>query len=65
MSMTTVGYGDKIPQSIAARLFAIAWILVGITSFSILTAMLAAKITKADFPPEPTMAGAKVGVFFF
>ena len=26
ISMTTVGYGDKVPKSVAARLFSIVWI---------------------------------------
>ena len=29
--MTTVGYGDKAPKRIPGRLFAVVWILVGIT----------------------------------
>ena len=61
ISMTTVGYGDKIPRSIPARLFSIIWILIGITTFSIITAMLSAEITKANSPDPPKLAGARVG----
>ena len=37
ISMTTVGYGDKTPRTVAARIFAVFWILVGIVTFSILS----------------------------
>ena len=59
--MTTVGYGDKAPKSIAARLFAIAWILVGIVTFSILTGSLTTALLEASSPDTPNMVGAKIG----
>ena len=63
ISMTTVGYGDKIPKSVAARLFSIVWIFVGIAIFSLVTALLTSEITKANSLPSPTMIGTKVGAF--
>lgn len=39
-SMSTVGFGDKVPKSTSARLFAVVWILIGITVFSLFTAVL-------------------------
>ena len=60
ISMTTVGYGDKYPVSISARLFAIVWIFVGITTFSLVTAMLSSTIVETNSPPTPSMAGFKV-----
>ena len=62
--MTTVGYGDKAPKSIAARIFSIIWIIVGITTFSIVTAMLTSEIFRANSidPPRLRMVDARVGV---
>ena len=37
VSMTTVGYGDRAPKSFFARIFAIFWILLGVTIFSMYT----------------------------
>ena len=62
ISMTTVGYGDKAPKSIAARIFSIIWIIVGITTFSLVTAMLTSQISTASKLPPPTMANKNVGV---
>ena len=61
VSMTTVGYGDKVPKSVSARLFSILWIFVGITTFSLVTAMLSSEITEANTPPTPSMSGSTVG----
>lgn len=61
VSMTTVGYGDKVPKSAAARIFSVVWILVGITIFSLITAMLSSEITRHNSPSTPEIAGAKVG----
>lgn len=63
VSMTTVGYGDRTPRSIIARLFAIFWILLGITIFNMYTAAitssLTAEITKST---EFDLHGKEVGV---
>lgn len=61
ISMTTVGYGDKAPKTIAARFFSIIWIVVGITTFSLVTAMLTSEISAANSLPPPTMKDANVG----
>lgn len=61
IAMTTVGYGRKIPKSVPARFFSVLWILVGITTFSVITAMLASEIYKASYPPSPSLSGVKVG----
>lgn len=37
ISMSTVGYGDKTPKSFPGRLFAVVWIIIGITITSMLT----------------------------
>jgi len=61
VSMTTVGYGDKVPKSYPGRLFTMVWILVGMTTFSFLTAMMSSELTKINSLPPPTISGAKVG----
>lgn len=52
--MTTVGYGDKAPVSIPARILGIIWILVGLVILSIFTAAMTSSLTsinsdKTDF----------------
>lgn len=61
VSMTTVGYGDKTPKSLPARLFSVVWILVGITTFCVITAMLTNVVMRANTPPPPHLVGARVG----
>ena len=62
--MSTVGYGDKIPKSVAARLFSIVWIFVGITNFSIVTAMLTSEIFKVSSTQSAhtRMQNARIGL---
>ena len=42
--MTTVGYGDKTPRSVAGRMFSVLWILAGIIVFN----TLAGEITSVN-----------------
>ena len=60
--MTTVGYGDKTPKSIPGRLFSIIWIIMGITTFSFVTAVLSSEIHNVSFKDTSEMHGYKVGV---
>ena len=61
VSMTTVGYGDKSPKSIPARIFAVFWILTGITICSIYVAALTTQIMEARSTEDPQLVGMKVG----
>ena len=61
ISMTTVGYGDKTPKSHAGRLFAIVWILIGITICSIFTASLTTEVINAHNLPDADLNGKFVG----
>ncbi|XP_048588761.1 uncharacterized protein LOC5503828 isoform X2 [Nematostella vectensis] len=45
ISMTTVGYGDRYAVSFQARLFAIAWVLVGLVTMSFFVATVASSLT--------------------
>ena len=62
ISMTTVGYGDKTPKSIAARIFSVIWILIGILVFGIITGEITGGIIRVNSPPPADMKDAKVGV---
>lgn len=63
ISMTTVGYGDAYPRSLVGRLYAVMWIITGITLCSIFTASMTAHITKArDVTASSDMGAKKVGV---
>ena len=64
-SMTTVGYGDKVVKSIAARLFSVICILMGIIMFSLLTSLFTAKIINASGPHDHLMIGSNVGALKF
>lgn len=49
ISMTTVGYGDRSPRSILARLFAMFWVLTGLVLTSILMSSITNALTTVTF----------------
>ena len=59
--MTTVGYGDKTPRSVAGRLFSVLWILAGIIVFNFLAGEMISVILQSKSPGDTTMANKKVG----
>lgn len=61
VTMTTVGYGDKSPRSIAGRLFSILWIFIGLVLCGILTGTLTTEIMDANSPPPPHVKDMRVG----
>lgn len=61
VSMTTLGYGDRVVRSTAAKMYCVCWILVGIILFSSLTSLLTAEIIDAFEPSEKSMTGLRVG----
>lgn len=61
VSMTTVGYGDRIPQSCMGRVYSIFWILTGITLFAVLTGSLANQITTIFTEQKKTIFGKNIG----
>ncbi|XP_070549970.1 uncharacterized protein [Ptychodera flava] len=62
VTMTTVGYGDRSPRSIPARLFGIIWIIVGVAILSVFTAIVTTEMTENTFAVEYNLQGMKVGV---
>ena len=57
-------YGDKSPRSIIARLFAIMWILVGITIFSMFTASLTTILQNLAITKVQDLTGKSVRSLF-
>jgi voltage-gated potassium channel len=56
-TVTTVGYGDAIPQTAAGRGFAVLLMLVGVGLFGLLAASLASFLIERDLPePEEVAA---------
>ncbi|TWU16225.1 transporter substrate-binding domain-containing protein [Allorhodopirellula heiligendammensis] len=45
VTMTTVGYGDKTPRTLAGRVLAVFWMLIGVVSLTIVTGSIAAQMT--------------------
>ncbi|MGB7327993.1 MAG: transporter substrate-binding domain-containing protein [Rubripirellula sp.] len=48
VTMTTVGYGDKSPKSVAGRLLALVWMFVGLVIISLFTAAATSALTQAS-----------------
>ncbi len=47
VTMTTVGYGDKAPRTVAGRLIAVAWMFGAILIISTFTGMIASSLTES------------------
>jgi voltage-gated potassium channel len=50
--VTTVGYGDVIPETVPGRIVAIALMLVGVGFLAVLTATIASHFVKTDRADE-------------
>ena len=48
VTLTTVGYGDKVPRSALGRSISVAWMVFGVVFLSVFTASLASIITLED-----------------
>lgn len=61
--MTTVGYGDRTPHSVPARLFAVVWILIGMIIFNMYTACITSLLTsKISEEGQNSIYMRKIGV---
>ncbi|MDD5199181.1 MAG: transporter substrate-binding domain-containing protein [Terrimicrobiaceae bacterium] len=66
VTMTTVGYGDKTPQSTAGRAVAFLWMFFGVVSISVFTGAIASSIALSSLEGRITrtsdLAKYRVGV---
>ena len=53
-------YGDKVLVGLWSRLFAVAWILIGLVVASVLTGALAASLTFYTVEKDVMLYGSKV-----
>ena len=58
--MTTVGYGDRAPRSILARIFAFFWVLVGLVMISIFTATVTTSLTALSLSNDIKLYGNNI-----
>jgi voltage-gated potassium channel len=54
VTVTTVGYGDVYPTTVAGRIVAIVLMLVGVGFLAVLTATIASRFVKEDRSAEST-----------
>lgn len=47
VTFATIGYGDKVPQTVAGRIVAAAWILFSVVLVALFTGIIASRITLA------------------
>ena len=66
VTMTTVGYGDKAPRTLAGRLIALVWMFASLFLISFFTALLASSFTAVQLTPRiqspEELGGFRVGV---
>lgn len=65
VTMTTVGYGDKAPRTLAGRIIATIWMFAAIIIISTFTGMIASSLTESRLSGQiktaDDLASAKVG----
>ncbi|XP_028414374.1 uncharacterized protein LOC114537528 isoform X1 [Dendronephthya gigantea] len=62
VTMTTVGYGDKTPKTILARILCVIWILAGAVLLSLFTANTTSIITESRIKKNAQTVGKKIGL---
>ncbi|XP_048586559.1 uncharacterized protein LOC5521005 [Nematostella vectensis] len=60
ISVTTVGYGDRSPKTVGARLFAIIWTLYGLVLISFITSAITTSLTSVTMATEIMLYGTDV-----
>ncbi|XP_068673371.1 uncharacterized protein [Montipora foliosa] len=62
VTMTTVGYGDKVPRSVSGRLFGVVWINVGLVILAIFMGMITASLSSNSLEQINNLYGMPVSV---
>lgn len=62
VTMTTVGYGDKVPKSIIGRLFGVIWINVGLVILAMFMGIITTSLTANSLGHVTTLYGMSVAV---
>ncbi|EDO45791.1 predicted protein [Nematostella vectensis] len=62
VTLTTVGYGDKAPKFLLARLFSVVWMFVGLVMVSLLTATMTTALTSGRIENYDNIVGNTIGV---
>lgn len=62
VTMTTVGYGDKVPRSILGRLFGVVWINVGLVILAIFMGIITASLSSNSLEQVNNLYGMPVAV---
>ncbi len=57
VTMTTVGYGDKSPKTLAGRLLSLVWMFSGLVLISLFTATAASLLTQSQLQAQIHRAG--------
>ena len=55
-------YGDRAPKSYIARIFAVIWIFLGVTIFSMYSAALTSALTKKVVVTRDSLSGKTVSL---
>ena len=63
ITMTKVGYGDKVPESLLALMYSVAWIFFSIATFGVLTGANTTGIMTAEFAVSD-IPGETIGALF-
>jgi len=62
VTMTTVGYGDRSPRSLLARIYAAVWMIIGMVTLSTFTADVSSILTAREMMPRNTYLNRTVNI---
>ncbi|XP_031573985.1 uncharacterized protein LOC116307805 [Actinia tenebrosa] len=60
ISMTTLGYGDKVPAATHSKVFAVIWVLTGLVVYGILSGSITTAFTTIVYQSSTQLYGSKV-----
>jgi len=62
VTMTTVGYGDKAPKFLLARVLSVVWMFMGVAVMAYLTAIMTTALTSGTVKDHKVIVNKKLGV---